>query len=151
MGSRDSKLKWSFDVFLAALDIHTGVQFFHDLLAAQSIDGGRGGVLLFGSCLSNATQSGCLTVEGLTLQHLCHAVSSTITIYQTLQWYPFYGDPCIVKPPLQLLTLSAYCHDVARSDGQKIVGIVHLVVIVYRDNVEAPALDILHKGLILLP
>lgn len=40
----NSKLKWSFDVFLAALDIHTGVQFFHDLLAAQSIDGGRGGV-----------------------------------------------------------------------------------------------------------
>ena len=34
---------------------------------------------------------------------------------------------------------------------QEIVGIVHLVVIVDGDDVEAPALDILHKGLILLP
>ena len=52
---------------------------------------------------------------------------------------------------MQLLTLSANGHDVARGDGKEVVGVVHLIGLIDGDYLETSAADVLNEGLILLP
>ena len=90
-------------------------------------------------------------IPDLALQYLCHTMGGTKTADQVLQGYPFHGDAGIAETLLQGLRLSAYGHDVARGDCQEVVGIVHLVIMIDRDDFEAPSFDILNEGLVLFP
>ena len=78
-------------------------------------------------------------------------MGGTKTADKVLQRDPFHVDTGITEALLQLLRLSAYGHDVSRGYRQEIVGIVHLVIMVDGDDLEASPFDILDKRLILFP
>ena len=78
-------------------------------------------------------------------------MGGAVTVDKTLQWYPLHVYTGIAEALLQCLALSAYGHNVAWTDSQEVVGVVHLVVHVDGDNLVATAADVLHEWLVLLP
>ena len=72
-------------------------------------------------------------------------MGSAIAINQALQGNPLHGHTSIEKTPLKGLRLPTDGHDVARSNGQVVVGVVQLVCLVDGDNLETTATDVVYK------
>lgn len=72
-------------------------------------------------------------------------MGGAVAVDQAFERNPLDTDPCIPETMLQGLGLPAHRHDVARGDGEIVVGIVHLVVMVDGNDLETAVLEILYE------
>ena len=92
-----------------------------------------------------------LKLISFALQYLRHAVCSTITVDETFKGNPLHGNTSITESLLQRFTLSADSHDMAWGDGQEVIGVVHLIIHVYRDNFKTSVTQVLYEGQVFFP
>ena len=84
------------------------------------------------------------------LDDLCHAVGRTITFDQCLERYPLHLHAMFGKGTLQRFRLARHCHDVARCNGEKVVGIVQLILKFDGDDGETSLPQELNEGYLTL-